>query len=203
MFVINPYLRFALIALGFVLGIGLWVTFGFWYGFIFLLAGIILLVSYVLLGTVGPAAKAVQVQDFDKAEELLNLTWKPEWLYSANKAFYYMMRGNIALSRKDMNGGEMWLKKAEEVDIPTPNERAALFLQLAQLEANRQRWTPAKNYLKKAKETKVTLPQIKEQIAMVDAALKNSGQVKAAQRMGRQGHGMMQRGSKRRRPKNR
>lgn len=203
MFVINPYLRFALIALGLILGIGLWVAFGFWYGFIFLIAGIILLVSYIFLGSVGPAAKAVQVQDFDKAEKLLNLTWNPNWLYSANKAFYYMMRGNIALSRKDMSGGEMWLKKAEEVDIPTPNERAALFLQLAQLEANRQRWTNAKNYLKKAKETKTTLPQIKEQIAMVDAALKNAGQVKAAQRMGRQGHGMMQRGSKRRRPKNR
>lgn len=203
MFVINPYLRFGLIALSLALGIGLWVAYGFWYGFLFLLVGIILLVSYILLGTVGPAAKAVQAQDFDKAEQLLNLTLKPEWLYSANKAFYYMMRGNIALSRKDMAAGEAFLKQAEQIDIPTPNERAALYLQLAQLEANRQRWTPAKNYLKKAKDTKVTLPQLKEQIAMVDNALKNVGQVRAAQRMGKQGHGMMQRGSKRRRPKNR
>lgn len=203
MFVINPYLRFGLIALGIIGGTALWVAFGFWYGFLFLLAGIILLVSYIFLGTVGSAAKAVQVQDFDRAEKLLDLTLKPNWLYSANRAFYHMMRGNIALSRKDMNAAETSFKIAEEIDIPTPNERAALHLQLAQLEANRQRWTAAKNYLKKAKEAKTTLPQLKEQIAMVDAALKNAGQVKAAQRMGRQGHGMMQRGSKRRRPKNR
>ena len=59
----------------------------------------------------------------------------------------------------------------------------------------------ANQYLKKAKESGVTLPQIKEQIAMVEQALKQQGQVKAAQRMGRQGHQMMNRGHKRRRPK--
>lgn len=203
MFVINPYLRFGLIALGLALGIGLWVAFGFWYGFFFLLTGIILLVSYIFLGTVGSAGKAIQAQDFDRAEKMLDLTLKPNWLYSANRAFYYMMRGNIALARQDMNAGEAYLKQAEQIDIPTPNERASLYLQLAQIEANRQRWTPAKKYLKLAKEIRVTLPQLKEQIGMVDQALKNAGQVRAAQRMGRQGHGMMQRGSKRRRPKNR
>lgn len=203
MFVIPPYIRFALIALGVIGGIALWVAFGFWYGFPFLLAGLILFVGYVFLGTVGPAAQAVQVQDFDKAEQLLNLTLKPDWLYSANKAFYFMMRGSIALSRKDMDKGEYYLKQAEKVDIPTPNERAMLHLQLAQIEAQRRRFPAAKQYLKKAKEAKVTLPEVKEQIAQLEVALKQSGQMKAAQRMGREGHQMMQRSGKRRRPKNR
>lgn len=203
MFTIPPYLRFALMGLGIIGGAALWSAFGFWYGFPFLLAGIILLAGYIFLGTVGPAAKAVQFQDFDKAEKLLNLTLKPSWLYSANRAFYYMMRGSIALARKDLDAGEAYLKQAEQIDIPTPNEKAMLYLQLAQIEANRKRWKPAKQYLKKAKEGKVTLPQVKEQIAMLDSALKQTGQVKAAQRMGAQGHGMLQRGNKRRRPKNR
>lgn len=204
MFTIPPYIRFALIAVGILGGIALWVALGFWYGFPFLLTGLILLIGYILLGTVGPAAKAVQLQDFNGAEKLLDLTFKPEWLYSANRAFYYMMRGSIALQRRDMDAGEAFLKKAEKIELPSKNEKAMLYLQLAQIEANRQRWNPAKQYLKKAKDAKSTLPQIKEQIEMVDNALKQSGQVKAIQRMGTQGHQMMQQsGGKRRRPKNR
>ncbi|THH39483.1 hypothetical protein [Neolewinella litorea] len=203
MFIIPPYIRFALIAAGVVGGVALWIAFGFWYGFPFLLAGIILLIGYIFLGTVGPAAKAVQAQDFDRGEKLLNLTLKPEWLYSANRAFYYMMRGTIALSRKDLNAAEGWLKQADSIDVPTANEKAMLKLQLAQIEANRRNFGAAKKYLKAAKETNVKLPQITEQIDMLDTALKQSGQVKAAQRMGKEGHQMMARGGKRRRPKGR
>ena len=203
MFIIPPYIRFALIAAGLVGGIALWIAFGFWYGFPFLLAGIILLLGYIFLGTVGPAAKAVQLQDFDRGEKLLNLTLKPEWLYSANRAFYYMMRGTIALSRKDLNAAEGWLKKADTIDVPTANEKAMLKLQLAQIEANRRNFPAAKKYLKAARETNVKLPQIVEQMDMLDTALKQSGQVKAAQRMGKEGHQMMSRGGKRRRPKGR
>ena len=203
MLIIPPYIRFALIGAGILGGIALWVAFGFWYGFPFLLAGIILLLGYIFLGTVGPAAKAVQVQDFDRGEKLLNLTLKPEWLYSANRAFYYMMRGTIALSRKDLNAAEGWLKKADAIDVPTANEKAMLKLQLAQIEANRKNFPAAKKYLKAARETNVKLPQIVEQMNMLDTALKQSGQVKAAQRMGKQGHQMMSRGGKRRRPKGR
>ena len=203
MFIIPPYIRFALIAAGLVGGIALWIAFGFWYGFPFLLAGIILLLGYIFLGTVGPAAKAVQLQDFDRGEKLLNLTLKPEWLYSANRAFYYMMRGTIALSRKDLNAAEGWLKKADTIDVPTANEKAMLKLQLAQIEANRRNFPAAKKYLKAAREANVKLPQIVEQMDMLDTALKQSGQVKAAQRMGKEGHQMMSRGGKRRRPKGR
>ena len=203
MFIIPPYIRFALIAAGILGGIALWVAFGFWYGFPFLLAGIILLLGYIFLGTVGPAAKAVQMQDFDRGEQLLNLTLKPDWLYSANRAFYYMMRGTIALSRKDLNAAEGYLKQADSIDVPTANEKAMLKLQLAQIEANRRNFPAAKKYLKAAKETNVKLPQITEQIDMLDTALKQSGQVKAAQRMGKEGHRMMSRGGKRRRPKGR
>lgn len=203
MFIIPPYIRFALIAAGLLLGIGLWVAFGFWYGFPFLLAGIVLFLGYVFLGTVGPAAQAVQAQDFDRGEKLLNLTLKPNWLYSANRAFYYMMRGTIALSRKDLNAAEGYLKQADQIDVPTANEKAMLKLQLAQIEANRKNFPAAKKYLKAAKETNVKLPQIKEQIEMMDNALKQTGQMKAAQRMGKEGHNMMTRGGKRRRPKGR
>ncbi|MEM8583368.1 MAG: hypothetical protein AAGF87_03815 [Bacteroidota bacterium] len=201
MFIINPYLRFALIFLGIVGGIALWSAFGFWYGFFFLLTGVILLIGYFLFGTVASAAKALQIQDFAKAEQLLGLTLSPRLLFKANRAYYYMLHGNIALSRKDIAKGEAFLRQAEAINIPTSNEQAMLQLQLAQIEASRGRMTQANQHLKKAKDAGSTLPQVKEQVVMVEKALKQQGQVKGVQRMGRQGHQMMGRGGKRRRPK--
>ena len=203
MFVIPPYIRFAIIAVCLIGGIALWVTQGIWYGIFFVLVGVVLFAGYIFLGTVAPAAQKIQVQDFDGAEKMLGLTLKPEWLYSANRAFYYMMKGNIALSRKDINGGEAWLRKAESIDIPTPAERATLHFQLAQIEFQRKNFRAAEKYMKKVKEANVKIPQMQEQIAMMEQALKQTGQVRAAQRMGKQGHQMMGRGGKRRRPKNR
>lgn len=203
MFIIPPYIRFALIAAGILGGIALCLTLGIWYGIFFVIAGVALLIGYVFLGPVAPAAQKIQLQDFDGAEKLLNLTLKPEWLYSANRAFYYMMRGNISLSRKEMKEGEEWLRKAETVDIPTPTEKATLHFQLAQIEYQKKNYPAAKKYLKKAQEANIKIPQIREQIDLMDKALKQTGQIKAAQRMGSQGHSMMGRGGKRRRPKTR
>lgn len=203
MFVIPPYIRFALIGVFLLGGIALWASLGIWYGIFFVITALLLFVGYVFLGTVAPAAKAIQVQDFDGAEKLLGLTLKPEWLYSTNRAFYYMMKGNIAISRKDLDQAEGWLRKAEAIDIPTPTERATLHFQLAQIEYQRKNFTAAKKYLKKAKEANVKIPQIREQIELMDQAMKQTGQIKAAQRMGKEGHAMLGRGGKRRQPKRR
>ena len=203
MFVIPPTIRFIAIAVCLIGGIALWASLGVWYGIFFVITGLILLAGYIFLGTVGPAAQALQTQDFDEAERLLNLTLKPEWLYSANKAFYYMLRGNIALSRKDVKTGEEWLRKAEKIDIPTPAEKAMLHFQLAQIEYQRKNFTAAKKYLKKAKDADVKVPQVREQIEMMDKALKQSGQIKAAQRRGGGGQNTGGYGGKRRRPRTR
>jgi len=204
MFVIPPYIRLALIIVGILGGTALWVMFGFWYGFFFLLAGIILLVSFIFLGTVGPAAQALQDADYEKAEKYLNLTPNPNWLYSTNKAYFYMLKGSIAIAQKDMVEGERYLKLAEEVDVPSDNERAMLQIQLAQIAASKGKWNQAKIHFKKAKACKITESTIKDQFKQLELMMAQSGQSRAAMRQGRQGHGMqMGKGGKRRRPKNR
>lgn len=200
MFVIHPYLRFALIAALTAGGVALWSFFGFWYGIWFLLVAVVLLVGYFILGTIGPAAKAIQTSDFDKAEKLLNLTIRPNWLYSANKAYYYILKGTIALARKDTEEGEKWLKIAEQIKLPSDNERAMIQLQLATISANKQKWNQAQIHYKNLKMLKITDPNIKEQMKQFEVAFENRGQAKAAIRMGGQS-GMFQPGGKRRRPK--
>ncbi|MGH1436013.1 MAG: tetratricopeptide repeat protein [Lewinella sp.] len=201
MFIIPPYIRIALIVLGIVGGIALWAAFGFWYGFFFVLTGVILLLGLIFLGTVGPAAQALQDSDFDKAEKMLNLTPNPKWLYSTNKAYFYMLKGSIAIARKDVNEGERYLKMAEAVEVPSDNERAMLQIQLAQIALSKQRFQEAKIHYKKAKGLKISEGPLKDQFRQLEQAINQSGQMKAAMRQGRAGHGMSGGKGKRRRPK--
>lgn len=201
MFTINIYLKFALIALFLGLGIVLIFTQGFWYAFPLLLVGLLLLLSYFLLGTVQSASQMVQAQDFDGAEKRLNLTIKPDWLYVTNRAYYYIMKGSVAAGRNDIKGSEVFFNQALELNLPSDNEKGMVLLQLAGINANKGKWTEAKNYFNRAKKLKITEPQIKSQFDMLQKALGNQGQMKAARSMGKQGMNMMNRGSKRRRPK--
>ncbi len=201
MFIINPYLRFALIGISILGGAALWATLGVWYGIFFILVGIVLLAGYIFLGTIGPASQALQTGDMAKTEKLLDLTFKPNWLYATNRAFYYMLKGSIALQRKDFEEGERYLKIADSIDLPSPNEKAMLQIQLAQLAASKGRWPQAQQYFKQAKSLQITEPTIKEQLVQLQQIMNQQGQSKAAMRMGKQGQRMMNPGGKRRRPK--
>lgn len=202
MFVINPYLRIALMAVGIIGGIILSIAYGFWYGFPFILAGVILLVGYIFLGTVGSAAKAMQTMDFERSEKLLGLTLNPKWLYATNRAYFYMIKGSVALGQKDMENGEKYLKMAEEIDVPTDNEKAMLQLQLANIAASKSNWKKVDIHYRTIKSLKITDPNVKEQLKEFEKVLANRGQQKAAQRMGGgRARNVMQPGGKRRRPK--
>ena len=205
MFTLNIYLRFALI--GLFLGGGIVATFflGFVWSWLPILIGLILLVGYILLGTIQSASQMLQQNDFIGADERLNLTFKPGWLYVTNKAYYYILKGTIASQlHKDWEQAEAFLNKAESLDLPTDNEKAAVKLQLANIAATRNKWKEAKLIFRGMKDLKVTESMIKEQIKQFEKALAQSGQLKAAQRMGagrKGGNMVINPGGKRRRPK--
>ena len=196
MFTINIYLRLALIFIGIFGGVILAIFQGFWYALPFLLAGVILLVGYILLGTVQSSAQFMQKMDFDGALNRLKLTANPKWLYKPNRAFYYMVKGSIAMQLKNNQEAEELLLKSRQIGMPGPEENAMVNLQLANLAAVKNNWTSAKMYFKEAKQVKVTTPEIKEQISQFEKVLKNRGVMKAHHR-----GNIMQQGGKRRRPK--
>jgi len=200
---INIYVLIGLTAL--LLGGGIILSFivNFWYAFPLILIGAILLLVYIFFGSVNSAAKHIQTGDFDKADKMLNLTYKPDWLYVTQRAFYYIMKGSIAMNNKDMKTAEVLFDKALHMDLPSDNEKAMVLLQLANINASKNKWQAAKKYFRDVKKLKVTESQIKEQIGEFEKGLANSGQMKAARSMGKQGMQMMQAGgkSKRRRPK--
>jgi len=200
MFTINIYVKLALIAVTLLGGIGLVVAYGFWYGFPFLLVGIGLLISYILLGTVQSAMQLLQESKFEEADKRLDLTLKPEWLYSGNHAYYHTIKGMLAASRKDNSAAEKFFTKAQEIGVASDNESAMLELQLANIAANKNKWQQAKAHFKKLKGLKVTEPQLKDQIKQFEKALKQRGAMKAAGRAGMNPM-KMNPGGKRRRPK--
>jgi hypothetical protein len=200
---INIFLRFALMGVSLVAGLLFTFLdgFGFWYAFPFYLILLVLLLGYIFLGTIQSAAELMQAQDFEGADKRLGLTLKPNWLYATNKAYYYMIKGSIALSRHDSNEGERWLKKAQEVKIPTEQEKAMLEIQLASISASKGRWKQAQLHYKAAKQLKITDEAVKEQLKQLEKALNNRGQQMAATRSGAKGAAVMRPGGKRRRPK--
>lgn len=200
MFSINIYLRLGLIILCIGGGVVLSVLYGFWYAFPFFLIGIILLVGYILFGTVQSAAKMMQTMDIAGAEKRMQLTLSPRLLYSANRAYFYMLKGTIAQHNKDTDESEFYFQKAKETKLPTDNEKAMVNIQLANMQANRGNWPMAKQLYREVKSMQVTEPQIKEQVEEFGKVIKNSGNIKAAQ-SGRFRGAMNQQSKKRRRPR--
>lgn len=204
MFTINIYVKLALIAVFLGGGILLSILYGIGYSWILILIGILLLISYILLGTVQSAAQMVQTMDFDGAEKRLNLTLNPKWLYVTNRAFYYILKGSIAAQKGQSDKAEELFQTANSLKLPSDNEKAMVLLQLAGINANKQKWKAAQNYYREADKLNVTEAQLKAQLEMFGKQLAQAGQVKGAQGMvGRKmskGR-MMQPGGKRRRPR--
>ena len=204
MFKINIYLKFAIIAVCFILGIALTALYGFWYAFLFFFIGIGFVVSYFLLGTIQSSAELIQLQQYDAAEERLGLTFFPKLLYVTNRAIYYVMKGTIQAAKQNNKLAEEYFNTALSLNLPTDNEKAMVLLQLANINAQRNNWTGAKSYVSQIKKLKVTEGVIKEQIDLFEKGLNNRGQMNVARSMGKQGMQMLQQGgmgSKRRRPK--
>jgi tetratricopeptide (TPR) repeat protein len=167
-----------------------------------LLIGLILVVIYILFGSVNSAAKLIQAEDFDGADKKLNLTLKPQWLYMTQRAFYYIMKGSIAMYRKQMKEAEALFDEALKIKLPSDNEKGMVLLQLANINASQQKWGAARKHYREAQKLKITEGQIKEQMDQFGKALKNRGAMNVARTMGKQGMKMQQgTGGKRRRPK--
>ena len=205
MFTINIYLRFALIALGIIGGIGLWFSLGFWYGFPFLFTGILLLIGYLLLGTIMSTNQLVSEQRLDEADKRLALTFFPGMLMMGYKGVFYITKGGIAMQRKDFVTAEKWVNQALASGLPTDNERGAAYMQLVMIAANRQNIKGAQIHFAELKKLNITEPMLKEQVKEIEKQLKMTGQsaMNPAMMAMMGGKGGFRPGGKRRMPKGR
>jgi hypothetical protein len=201
MFIINIYLKFALIAVFLIGGFVMSFFLGFGYTWIMILIGLLFLISYLLLGTVQSASEFLQKMDFEGAERRLDLTFFPNLLYVTNRAFYFILKGSLAANKKDNATAEKYFNNALALKLPSDNEKAMILLQMAGIQANKNNWNGAKNYFYQAKGLKITEQALKDQFKQFETAIANRGQMKVAQSMGMKSGQMVSPGGKRRRPK--
>lgn len=201
MFVINIYLRFALIVGGILGGIVLWALYGFWYGFPFLLVGIIMLAGYLMLGTILSTNQLLGQQRLDEAEKRLKLTFFPKILLVGYKGVYFMTHGALAMQKKDFNSAEGWLKKSLAVGLPSENEKGAAMLQLVLVAAAKNNFKSAQMQFAELKKLNITEPMLKEQIKEIEKQLKQASQAMNPSMLGMMGGKGFRPGGKRRQPK--
>lgn len=204
MFTINIYLRFALIALGILGGVALWLAYGFWYGFPFLLVGISLLIGYILLGTIMSTNVLLSQQRLDEAEKRLSLTFFPNLLLVGYKGVYHMTRGALAIQKKDLTAGETYLQMALDAGLPSDNERGAAMLQLLMVSAQRGNRNQMTARLAEIKKLNITESMLKDQIKEVEKQVKmvqNTPMNPSMMAMMGGKNGFRQAGSKRPRPR--
>lgn len=201
MFKINIYVKFALIAVFLLGGIGLSFAFGIGYTWILILIGLIFLASYLLLGTIQSAAEKIQLMDFAGAEKMLGLTFFPKLLYVTNRSIYYILKGSIEAQRKDTKLAEEYFQQALSLKLPSDNEKAMVLLQMCNIQMMKNNWAGAQNYFMQVKKLHINEKLIKEQIDQVEKAINSRGNINVARSMGKQGMQMMRMGGgKRRRP---
>lgn len=200
MFVINIYLRFALIMGGILGGIALWLTFGFWYGFPFLLIGVVMLAGYLMLGTILSTNQLLSQKRITEAEERLKLTFFPKILLVGYKGVYFMTLGAIAMQKHDFNTAEKWIKKSLDSGLPTDNERGAAMLQLVMVAAGKNNIRAAQAHFAELKKLHVTESTLKEQIKEIEKQLKQAGQTMNPSMMAMMGGRGFRPGGKRRQP---
>jgi hypothetical protein len=203
MFTINIYVKFALIAVLLLGGIGLSFVYGIGYTWIMILAGLILLASYFILGTINSTGAKFQAMDIAGAEKQLALTYFPNLLYGPIKGIYYLLKGSIAAQKKDNKAAEESLTYALTLDMPSDNEKAMIYMQLVGIHMGKQNWPGAQAYLSQLKKLNITERMIKDQIGEMDKAMASRGNINLARSMGKAGMQQMARmggGSKKRRP---
>lgn len=199
MFTLNIYLKLALMALFLVGGLVLAFTVSFWYALPLLIVGLILLASYVLLGTVQSAAMFMQSTDFDACEKRLALTLSPNFLYVTNRAYYFLIKGSIAMQRNKTEEAEIWLTKAQSLKLPSDNEKAMIMIQMINIHLTKNRFTQANNAYRELKKLNITIDAFKDQMKMLDEVMKQQGRMKMAGQMDQRM--MFRPGGKRKMPK--
>lgn len=159
-----------------LLALGIIISFlprGMAWSWLFYVPGLILLIGYILFGTIGPASKALQAGDFDKAQNLLDKTWKPNWMIKFNRGTFFFIKGTIATQKKQFQEAEDFMKQALDIGLPSDDFTGQVLLVLAQIAGSKNRRTQAKNYIREAKQLNIKEPVVLQAINDVEKQLKS------------------------------
>lgn len=145
---------------------------GFGFSFIFWIIFLVFVAGYIMFGTLSAAAKALGEQDMEGAEKALSYTLKPNWMLKMNRAYYYFIKGSIAMQRKQLGEAEGLFEKSLEIGLPTDNDKATALLYLANISYSKRKFGPAQTMLRQTKTLNITEPMLVMKIKEMEQAMK-------------------------------
>lgn len=117
---------------------------------------VLLIVSYFRDGTVVLAARSFQNKDYEKTERLLKEIADPGKLRKSRRGYYEFIYGNIELQRMNYEKAEMHFQVASRFPLRNENDKALVFVHLANLNLRKKLMDRAEAYLAKARELKIS-----------------------------------------------
>ncbi len=112
--------------------------------------------SYYRDGTVLIASEAFKKKQYDLARTLLADIKQPEYLRKRRRNYYEFISGSLALQLLDYENAERHFQIASRLPFRRPNDKALIFVQLANLNLRKKDYDRVSAYLDKIKELDVS-----------------------------------------------
>lgn len=164
-------IRLLLIGLFIIVGITLHLKVGLTPAWYLYLAAVILLLTHFLFNSVWAAFTLLRQGKILEAETLLNTIQKPEWLAKSSRAYYYFIKGMIAVQKKDIDNAKIPLEEALKLGLRNDKDSGFALLNLGHIAFIQKQFEDAKSYLMKLKALKINDLILKENISELEKAL--------------------------------
>ncbi|HUH19336.1 hypothetical protein [Albibacterium sp.] len=112
--------------------------------------------SHFKEGTVVLASEAFQNKEYDKARKLLADIKNPEYLRRRRRSYYEFINGNLYLQLLDDSSAERHFQLASRLPFRRPNDKAIVFVHLANINLRKKDYERVRAYLAKASEIEVS-----------------------------------------------
>ena len=122
--------------------------------------------GYLHEGTVLMAARALKAGRYQQAEILLQDIKEPNYLGKNRRGFYEFIYGSIELQHHNYEKAEQHFQAASKLKLRSSNDRAIVWVHLANINQRKQNTVQAEIYLQQAKKlnTSARVQQVIEKI---------------------------------------
>ncbi|MEO8796149.1 MAG: hypothetical protein ABI390_11830 [Daejeonella sp.] len=127
--------------------------------------------GYFREGSVIMAAREFHAKNYDRAEELLKEISDPDRLSRHRRGFYEFIYGNVELHRLNYDEAEKHFQIASKFPLRNQNDKAIVFVHLANLNLRKKENERARAYVEKAKTLKTTA-RVKNIIQKIEQEIK-------------------------------
>lgn len=92
----------------------------------------------------------IRQQKMDGAKKWLERT-NPDYLWKSQKGYYYFLLGSVDIQKNSLAQSEKYFRRALDLGLRMDHDKAAVYLNLAVIMANKRKKREAMNFLNEAK----------------------------------------------------